>query len=398
LKFLFCGDIVVKHPEKLRISKNLSDIIISHDIRCCNFEAPIVDKCNNLSALIKTGPNIFQSSISAEKVVDAGFNLVTIANNHVMDYGAKGLTQTKEYFGKCNIPAIGAGFSFEAVYAPLLFTDENGKNIGIIALAEAGFGVYKSYNTSCGYAWIHHPEVFRIIQKLKEKVNLLIIVVHAGLEDAVIPLPEWQACYRFFVDIGADMVIASHPHIVQGYETYHGKMIFYSLGNFYFDDDKMRNDTEWNRSIIVSFDTNQIDNIKQIPVSVKNTMLGVDDSIDFRNDIEARATYLNNKLELEQMADRLAIRLWKQYYKSYYENILYSKNIDGMSLHSIAKYTLRRLFDIKPGGGGVDTVNETFLLHNIQIESHRWLVERYLHNKNIRANQTVNSNFTTNSQ
>jgi hypothetical protein len=78
-------------------------------------------------ALIKTGPTIFQSPIVAQKVIDSGFNLIARANNHVMDFGAKGLTQTLEYFQKHNIHTEGAGFSFESAYGISSFIDNNGK-------------------------------------------------------------------------------------------------------------------------------------------------------------------------------------------------------------------------------------------------------------------------------
>jgi poly-gamma-glutamate synthesis protein (capsule biosynthesis protein) len=382
MKLLFCGDIVINHPSDFKISDEVKNIINIHDIRCCNFEAPIVNIPDDFHVINKAGPHISQTEKSAECVIRTGFNIISLANNHIMDYDERGLQQTLDYFKKKGVPTIGAGFSFKSVYAPFLFTDENNNKIAILSLAQAEFGVFKSINTTSGYAWVNNPEVTSIINYIKKDNRILILLVHAGLENEIIPLPEWQARYRYFIDIGADLIIASHPHIVQGYEIYKQKLICYSLGNFYFDQDELRNNIEWNRSILISIDTNQLDNPKIIPIFVKNYTIFKNDEQSFKNDIYLRSSYLYDPIKLEQTADDLAIKLWQKYYKSYYENIIYRNEITEMSFFQILKYLFKRYFiKIKISS---NEINETLLLHNIQIESHRWLVERYLYNQNIK--------------
>jgi poly-gamma-glutamate synthesis protein (capsule biosynthesis protein) len=144
------------------------------------------------------------------------------------------------------------------------------------------------------------------------------------------------------IDIGADMIIGGHPHIVQGYEVSKKKPIFYSLGNFYFDDDKMKNITEWNRNMLITINTDQIERSEVILVSLQGDILNVDISQDFQDAIEIRKMSLCDRAKLEQMADNLADSLWYQCYRSYYEGIFYSTRIDNMSLRNIFKYSLRR--------------------------------------------------------
>jgi poly-gamma-glutamate synthesis protein (capsule biosynthesis protein) len=378
MTFLFTGDIVINSPENFMLSDSLKETIRSHDVRCCNFEAPIAD--GSARPFIKAGPNIRQSGESAEKVLRAGFNLVNLANNHIMDFGTTALQRTKEYFENRRTKTIGAGFNFDEVYASEVFTDGIGKTTAVLALADAEFGVYKSgrfHDNEGGYAWIHHPAVYQIITTLSQTHDILIIFVHAGIEEQVIPLPEWRDTYRKLIDWGADMVIASHPHIVQGYETYRDKKIFYSLGNFYFDCPGKRDNREWNRSIMVSFDTNDIENARIIPVSLRDGILDIDASNKFEEKIERRSGYIANEEKFLSMADEIAAKLWKDYYKSYYEKLSFNPD----SFYSIVKYMIKRFVLRK------NVFNETMLLHNIQISSHRWVVERYLYNKNMKQNK-----------
>ena len=81
---------------------------------------------------------------------------------------------------------------------------------------------------------------------------MLIVQVHAGVELLDVPIPEWRAKYRQLIDLGADVVIAHHPHVMQGIEEYKGKLICYSLGNFYFD--YPSNHPQWNTGAMLTLD------------------------------------------------------------------------------------------------------------------------------------------------
>lgn len=78
-----------------------------------------------------------------------------------------------------------------------------------------------------------NPIIYLLIQEYKKSTDYLVMYLHAGLEDESIPLKEWREIYRTYIDFGADLVVAGHPHIIQGKEEYKGKWIYYSLGNFF---------------------------------------------------------------------------------------------------------------------------------------------------------------------
>ena len=162
-----------------------------------------------------------------------------ISNNHIMDAGADGLISTCSIAASLNCRTIGAGMQEIQASEPV-YLDEAG-GIGIIGVA---------YMTECIPASSTEPGVFRWdnltlikkrIQEIKKKCRWCIVVSHGGEEFSDLPNPYTRNRYLKFLDFGADLVIAHHPHVPENYETFHnGKAIFYSLGNFVFDTDYQR--------------------------------------------------------------------------------------------------------------------------------------------------------------
>lgn len=185
MKLLFVGDVFITKPEYFSLETKLQELIASHDIACCNFEAPV--KSDGLP-ILKRGVNLSQSKYTPQKLAGYGFNLISLANNHVMDYGQIGLRETINSFKALNIPVIGAGFSDEEVYSPYYITNGD-KKISVLSLCQAEFGVKKMNKGNAGYAWINDPHLESIIAEIKKTVDILIIFAHAGLEDVSYPLP-----------------------------------------------------------------------------------------------------------------------------------------------------------------------------------------------------------------
>ncbi len=243
------GDFVAKDYFPDNVSKELQEILGAASINIVNFEAPVH---TNGSPSHKSGPSLSQDKKGIDWLEHQGFNMITLANNHMMDYGNNGLVETVRSIQ--NSIALGAG-KWEDAYKPAI-VEKEGVRIGFLALTHCEFGTLTDkYDirefVKNGTAWINHPSVDGIIAETKKVVDYLIILPHAGLEGVEQPLPEWRERYKSFIDIGADAVIASHPHIIQGYEEYKGCPIFYSLGNFYFPWNVMMTNT-WQRSLCVT--------------------------------------------------------------------------------------------------------------------------------------------------
>lgn len=229
-----CGDIInYEHVDGLICSDELATVISSADYAVCNFEAPVGGFGQRQP---KVGPHHQQQPQTIAGLKQQGFNLLLLANNHIMDFGAEGLSATLSYAQKEKMDTLGAGLDAVAAYKPLI-KEIHGVKIGMVNACEAQFGVLDHFErtNSAGYAWINHPKIDKSILDLKRDCDFVIVFSHAGLEHYAIPQKEWRERYKHFCDLGADIVVGSHPHVPQGYESFNGSLVFYSLGNFYFD-------------------------------------------------------------------------------------------------------------------------------------------------------------------
>lgn len=235
-----CGDIINQTTGKQFIDKNLLKVMRNCDYCICNFEGT----CK--TSTLQKG-QMLQHDSTLKSLKEAGFNLLLLANNHVTDYGEQGLRGTIESIDKHSFDRMGAGFGYEETYRPHIF-EINGLKIGIINLCEAQLGQFKSRDFSFGYAWIGDFGVDDRIRKLRNVVDYLILIPHAGLECYPIPLNQFRLLYRHWCDLGVDVIVGGHPHIAQGIEEYGCSTIFYSLGNFFFTGFNGESDT-WTKGI-----------------------------------------------------------------------------------------------------------------------------------------------------
>lgn len=221
-----------KYSEENSFDKIFNDFlpeIQKADLSITNFEAPAT---LSGKAIQKTGPALKVSPKSIETVKLAGFDLLTLANNHIMDYGTTGLNDTLTACNRFEINSVGAGATNEEARAPYFQTIKK-KKVAIINIAENEFGT--TLSNSPGAAPLHLIHNFKDIQKAKRQADYVIVIIHGGHEMYSLPSPRMVETYRFFIESGADAVVGHHTHCASGYEVYNGKPIFYSLGNFVFD-------------------------------------------------------------------------------------------------------------------------------------------------------------------
>jgi hypothetical protein len=234
VSLFICGDVLNKERIDGQVcSSELANIVTSADYAVCNFEAPVAGFGNS-----QTTPGVHhnQKSNTIAGLKQQGFDLILLANNHMLDFGEKALQATLNLAEENGLDTIGAGLEEKSAYQPLIKTIQ-GLKIGMVNGCEAQFGVidYMGNPNKAGYAWINHNSIDMNIIHLRSECDFVIVFSHAGLENFTIPQKIWRIRYKHFCDLGADFVIGSHPHVPQGYEKYGNSMIFYSLGNFYFD-------------------------------------------------------------------------------------------------------------------------------------------------------------------
>jgi len=368
LKLFACGDIVNLRSKKDFVDEKIKNLIQSSDISICNFEAPI--ETNNMKAIKKAGPHVYQSKKSIEYLSEAGFNMVSLANNHIYDYGQESLDNTIVELNKYNIDIIGAGVDFDSAYETKIM-DKNGIRIGVIAAAENEFGcLYENQNRG-GYSWIFHYEIEDNIRKLKDEVDVIVLIAHAGVEEIDFPIKEWRDRYKRLCDIGVDMVIGHHPHVPQGYEKYYNSMIFYSLGNFYFDSAGYENKSDDSYSVLLDFSKN---GLKDFEIIYHKKIDGQTCMVK-KEEVSFSFYILNGLLENNYLKrnDEMCIELFHKYYYSYYESALGVLDKDATFIQ-IVKFMIKKLFF---KNRNLDN-KKLMLLHNIRIDSHRFVVQRAL--------------------
>lgn len=166
----------------------------------------------------------------------AGIHVVTLANNHVMDYGGAGLTSTLDALSREGIHTVGAGPTKEAACAPL-FLGVNGVRIAFLARTSVMVSSPSSATpTRAGVAWLDRAETERAIRDCRGQADLVVLLIHWGLEEYAYPSAAQRADARRFVDAGADLILGHHPHVVQPLERIGHAIVAYSLGNAVFDE------------------------------------------------------------------------------------------------------------------------------------------------------------------
>ncbi len=167
---------------------------------------------------------------------ELGIDAVGLANNHVLDFGKEALEDTFTTLNGANIPFTGAGHNLEEA-SKLVTFEKDGVKVGIVAASRVIPVVeWNVKNSQPGVFTTYDPaDLCRKVQEAKSQCNLVFVMIHWGTEHTD-KLEEYQKTIGHqVIDAGADAIIGAHPHVVQGIERYNGKLIFYSLGNFIFN-------------------------------------------------------------------------------------------------------------------------------------------------------------------
>jgi len=219
-------DIILQDPEA--VYGDLLPELRSADMRIVNLECPLVDNGEPVS---KSGAVLKGLSGHISGLTNIPFEVVTLGNNHVFDYGIDAFVKTRQLLHENNIKTVGAGMSLEEASAPLIITCK-GARIGIINFSE-GEDLTAAGEYPGVFGWDVDGVVHQV-QALKDKVSATIVICHGGVEYIPYPPPYLAAAFQRIADAGADLIIGHHPHVPQGVQIRNLVPICYSLGNFVF--------------------------------------------------------------------------------------------------------------------------------------------------------------------
>lgn len=201
------------------------------DLRIGGWESPLWGDgfVNNLKY-----PRLATSLDAASSIIPLDINLVILANNHIYDNGLAGYRNTVDFFERNSIDYIGANEDDQLVNKNFIF-EKNGISIGI--LAYVGHETNPNLPADCPVYlnFIEYDRIISEIKELKNKVDRVLLLLHWGSVELVrTPNVSQRQMARSFVDAGADIIVGSHVHTLQGWEKWNDGFICYSIGNFIF--------------------------------------------------------------------------------------------------------------------------------------------------------------------
>jgi poly-gamma-glutamate synthesis protein (capsule biosynthesis protein) len=207
----------------------LSQILGAHDLRIANLECALTDVHR---PIVKAGPAMRAAPACARGIRAGGFDVLTLANNHAFDMGAEGLANTLRACAEAGITTVGAGSDLEAASEPLVLV-RGGIRLAIVNVAEREFGI--AGRCSPGVAPVDPIRNAKQIARARDKADVVIAIVHGGLEYFALPRPGLVEYCRFLVDCGVHAVICHHTHVASSLEVYKSAPISYGVGNLLFD-------------------------------------------------------------------------------------------------------------------------------------------------------------------
>lgn len=376
---LAAGDVCISPSSNIRImyrvSKELIELIRSANIALVNLEGPC---CAGGVPISKSGPTIRIDCGAIQALRSWGFDVLCLANNHIMDYGFEGLRKTLEQCRETGLLPCGAGANIEEALRPIEIEITGGIKVTILAVCEREFGIANNHQP--GAAWISHPLTLETITKARQESDVVIVMAHGGVEEVPFPPIERQVQLRQLIDAGANLVIGHHPHVPQGWEQYNDGFIFYSLGNFLFDypHAERHPKTEWGLIVRFHFCRACLVGIDLIPIEQVDGIVG---RMGKRRDLGECLRYLwrlaeltGNRDILEAYWQEVAVRLFTDRYLPYLRQACGCRSLDGTlraHIRSFIRLLARKLFGRKGNQADQKTsVDYLLLLNLLRNESH----------------------------
>ncbi|MED3822404.1 CapA family protein [Priestia flexa] len=226
-------EVTSRHGEDF-VFRNVQPFFDESDYVSGNYESPILTNDEDSYEKIDKSIHLYSEEEDLKTMKNAGFDVLNLANNHAMDYGTKGLEDTLASFEKNRMNYVGAGRNKEEA-KHISYKEVDGVKISSVGFTDVYVAGMKAGKNNPGILDADPDVIFETIQEAKENADLVVVNAHWGAEYDVEPSERQQGLAKAMVDAGADIIIGHHPHVLQSFDVYNGSIIFYSLGNFVFD-------------------------------------------------------------------------------------------------------------------------------------------------------------------
>ena len=218
------------------ISPEILDITNGADIFYLNHEYTVSDRGEALAGKLYT----FRAKPERmELLTEMGTDLVSLANNHIYDYGEEAMLDTMDYLDQAGLPYVGGGRNLDEAKSPVYYI-VNGMKIGFVAASNAEITLYTpaAGENTPGILEAYDTTLYdQVISEAAAQCDYLIAYIHWGPEDINQYASYQTEQGKEFLDAGADIVVGGHPHVLQGMEYMDGKPVIYSMGDFWFNNE-----------------------------------------------------------------------------------------------------------------------------------------------------------------
>ena len=216
----------------------VQDLLSGADITLGNLESALGDQ----GTPENKGYTFRAPAEAAQSLAQAGFDLLSLANNHAMDFGPASLLDGIALLQAHGVRTVGAGENAETAHSPVIL-NINEFSIAFLAYVDVpvevrGFDAktWTASQTQAGVSWADPAQMAADVAAIRPLVESVVVLLHSGYEYVVQPSPQQVNAAHTAIDAGADLVLGHHTHVLQGIEFYNDAVIVYGLGNFTFDD------------------------------------------------------------------------------------------------------------------------------------------------------------------
>ncbi len=224
------GELMAKKDDYRWPFEKIADFLKSADLTFANLETPVSSRGVNVGSIysFRSNPKVVQG------LNYAGFDIVSVANNHAWDYGREAFGDTLSNLASAGISYVGGGHSEYEAHAGVIKTVGN-TSVGFLAYTNLLPKSVSAIGDSMGVAVLDEEQMVQDIKVMKSRAQLVVVSFHWGEEYHPVHNALQERIAHEAIDAGADLIIGHHPHVVEDIQQYKGKYIVYSLGNFVFD-------------------------------------------------------------------------------------------------------------------------------------------------------------------